>query len=219
MLFAGIDKIVGEAMSDAQGRYRIAASKGNYQVDSSKPGYRDIRLMNWMNPIGLPMPLGDADWAHDFELVKYCTVWGRVTDTSGNPVNPLQVVTITRGAPDHVVRLSPLWRIGASTGDGRYFLGGGVLFPGRYLIAVVPAIERQGESPDQKFSPIYYPGVDDPEKAQPIILKPGESREIDFVVPPASGYPVDGVVSGIPKGWAKNSIAVSLVSATTALLL
>ena len=62
--------------------------------------------MNAMKTMGIPIPLGDADSVLDLELVKFCGVSGRVTDISGNPVNAVQVVTITRGAPDHVVWLA-----------------------------------------------------------------------------------------------------------------
>jgi hypothetical protein len=85
--------------------------------------------------------------------------------------------------------------------------------PGRYLVAAVPLPSAEALF----FTPVYYPGVNDPMKAESVILRPGENRTIDLVVSTPSGFPIDGVVSGIPEGWPKSSAFVSIIQISSTL--
>jgi hypothetical protein len=66
-----------EGISDASGRYCIPATpKGHFDVSASKPGYIDMRPLNFVSTLGMPIDVGDYDETRDFSLARPCYISG-----------------------------------------------------------------------------------------------------------------------------------------------
>jgi hypothetical protein len=90
-----------EGISDASGRYWIPATpKGHFDVSASKPGYIDMRPLNFVSTLGMPIDVGDYDETRDFSLVRPCYISGHITDPSGNPLRSAVVVRGTQDFPN-----------------------------------------------------------------------------------------------------------------------
>ena len=70
--------------------------------------------------------------------------------------------------------------------------------PGRYAIAIAP----NADSGSAVSSPIYFPGVIDPARAEFLSLQAGETRNnTNLMLTPVQSYTVRGTVTGIPGNW------------------
>jgi hypothetical protein len=91
---------------------------------------------------------------------------------------------------------------------GEYRFGG--LFPGQYLVAVIPLpdtrnFEQLAKEPDGaarkqdlNYLVTYYPGTTDSAQAAAISLKAGDEMPVNFTMVPGRTYRVRGIVTGVP---------------------
>ncbi len=139
---------------------------------------------------------------------------GRVIDEGGRPIRSARVVFIdaTRSEQAVPARSNP-YSDGKPFGGGKYILS--LHQPGRYRIAVVPELDSAASGPAAGLLlPYYFPGVYDPAKAEWISVTPGDRKTIDFEPPALDGYPVEGVLAGLPPELAKDRFVASLATRT-----
>ena len=162
-------------ITDADGRFAIAARAGVLRVAAVKSGFvrREMEVRNASNPIEL-------------RLTRAAVVVGRVVDRSGEPI--VRGVVVVRHPSSTGERTSPIAR--TETNDrGEFRLAG--LAPEPVVVALLTTsavVELQALPNGQTFfSPrqatVYFPQSESADKADVIKLAPGEERQgIDFVV-------------------------------------
>ena len=191
----GHSGITRREVTDGSGRFGFEnLDAGGYTVSFSRKGFtttehhRTVTLTSAQN-----MP------AMRFELVKTSAITGRVVDQAGAPVSSTTVIAIK---PDYVggrrvitadpftTKLAYERTLGyrasqptkaQSDENGQYRLFD--LEPGEYYIAVwnVGTTNTYGGA----SSPIFYPGVDNPDAAIPVVIRDGtDISAIDIKVSP-----------------------------------
>jgi hypothetical protein len=164
-------------LSDADGRFTIAAPAGRYSVVASKTGYARREA-----------PIADNDRV-DLRLVRSAAISGRVVDDVGDPAAGARVVAGTSVSPDN-----KLIGIAATETDdrGEYRIAG--LAAGTYVVQLTtigPAMITRVAGPNQIYSgpdvrELYYPAATTPPDAERLRLDAGDEHGgVDFVVPGA----------------------------------
>ncbi|MBI1790692.1 MAG: carboxypeptidase regulatory-like domain-containing protein [Acidobacteria bacterium] len=197
-------EVVAETSSDENGDFTFDnPPSGAYVLAAAKDTYLDLPQNSFVHSRISVRP--GSEIRVTLPLTRAAVITGKVLDASGRPVRQARVVSVLRRAGPDGVRLIPS-AYGAGVDDrGSYRLFG--LPPGRHLIAATPA----GGPP---FLPVYFPGVTDPAKAEPVNLRAGEVRaSIDFAVWSSSSATITGRVTGRPEEWADRGVAVSIFPA------
>jgi protocatechuate 3,4-dioxygenase beta subunit len=158
-------------LTDADGRFSLAAPAGVHTVAVRKAGYaRDDAT---------PSVPGRAV---EIRLKRGAAISGQVLDELGDPVIGIHV--FVQKQTDSAKALTIVGE--ADTDDrGEYRFGG--LSDGAFLasIAIATPMQRPGSSLVlASQQPMYYPGVATPGQAQALRVQPGDERNgIDFIVP------------------------------------
>jgi protocatechuate 3,4-dioxygenase beta subunit len=155
-------------LTDADGRFRLAAPSGRYRVVASKPGC--VQGSAPANTAGAPVEL---------RLKKAAAIGGKIVDDRGEPVAGVKVAALSAESARTSVATT-------ETDDrGEYRFGG--LSEGAFLVRVTTlgaagAAARPAQwVPDPRGT--YYSGVATTDDAQAVPLQTGEEREgIDIVV-------------------------------------
>jgi hypothetical protein len=202
-------------VSDAAGRFVFRdVSAGRYYLSAERQGYvRQTYGQRTPMQTGSPLQLAPGQHVRDvvFRLVPWAVVSGRVTDEEGEAVvgGMVEVMRFTyvRGRRQ-LVRMQS-----AGTNDlGEYRIYG--LPPGRYYLsaayfgggrvyssggAVIGGIVGRQSTTDESYAPTYYPGTNDPARAIPLELGPGQDVSgLDFTLRPLPTVRVRGrVIHGI----------------------
>lgn len=187
--------VVAETITDQHGVFAFTGViRGQYRVIAEKASYVDI-LSSLSTVRGVS---ADFDEPIRLTLWRVCAISGRVYGLSGEPVQGHKVVALARrtiGESDDLVEHGVA---GLTDDRGVYRVYG--IPPGRYTVALVPDLRKTGPV---SFSPVYFPGVVETNRADFFLLKPGEQRQgVDFTLSATTpGFTVGGVVTGIPGGW------------------
>ena len=137
------------------------------------------------------------------------TITGRVFDVYHRPVKATQVVPIERRVERGHVWLVPGIPSAAVDEAGMYRLS---LAPGGYLIAVTPPPRALDFA---TVFPVYFPDTTEPDKAQAIVLRPGEVRPfVDFLLLDTEPHAIAGRVTDAPASWTAPAVAVSLYASS-----
>jgi protocatechuate 3,4-dioxygenase beta subunit len=192
------------AISTVDGRFSITTIvPGTYQVFAERRGFGTLTSHG---DIVKQLELKPGEQVKDYvlRLVPDAVISGRVLDTSGSPMENIDVEAVGGGQPYR-----------AQTDDrGEFRIGG--LQEGRYLVKAVPSplplvpeVRSDGTS-EINYAPTYYPNSSSPNSAAPVQVRPGQETsgiEIKPVTSPVLS--VTGTVSGPSKD--DRAFAVELV--------
>jgi hypothetical protein len=136
-----------------------------------------------------------------FRLSPEATITGVVLDEASEPVRNAQVMlqSVPAQVPGGVEPAGAMRGAGRTDDRGRYELSN--LAPGDYRLSVTaqpwyaarPQVQRGGATPDTSgldpsldftYAQTWFPGVDDPARAEVIKLHAGDTREADFNMVP-----------------------------------
>jgi len=196
------------ADTDSEGRFRIEKIQpGRYRLLLEKTGFHQINLRGHQAE-GSILSVQPGQEANDllFQMLPAAVITGKVVDEDGEPL-PGYGVSLLRKRPGK--SREPEGVGNERTNDlGEYRFGG--LFPGQYLVAVIPlpdtrnfehlAKEPDGTStkPDLNYLVTYYPGTTDSAQAAAISLRAGDEMPVNFTMVPGRTYRVRGIVTGLP---------------------
>lgn len=196
--------------TDASGHFVLKEIEpGRYRVWVERSGYVPQEYgQRALSRPGTILALEPGQHLRDivFRLIPVAVVTGRVYGEDGEPITGAQIQAFRRSYEQGQLQLVPAG--GTTTNDlGEYRLHG--LVPGRYyltvnytprstILAAAGGIHsgRAGESGvEEAYAPTYYPGTNDPGRAAPLELRPGdEVRAVDFTLLPTRALRVRGRV-------------------------
>ena len=169
-------------MTDADGRYEFTdLAAGRYQVMASKGSYVQLsyeqkRPDDQIKP--LQLLAGQTIDRADFVLPRGAVLTGRIVDEYGDPLSNIQVTMVRSMWVNGTRRIMNAGRVGSSDDLGEFRLFG--VPPGDYYLQAtwrsqipVPAPGARAE-PATGYAPTFFPGGEDPGKAQKFTLKPGD---------------------------------------------
>lgn len=184
-----------ETFSDDLGHFIVTVpGPGRWVITASARGFHQQGYMQH-EQFQSALVLSPATPALDLNLRLQpdAAIAGSVLDEAGEPVRDAQVSLFPVPLPASELNLSPRGLLQARTTDdlGHYELSG--LEPGAYRVAVSArpwyasvARPQRGAptSPADALDVVYpmtwYPGAADPEAAETVTLKAGDTREADF---------------------------------------
>jgi hypothetical protein len=207
-------QVQASALTGPDGRFRFDDfPEGRVMFFLQKPGFFDSRSLQtseWMPQNNLSFTIGSG--SNDFQLKLYpsARIIGHVTDSSGEPVENVQVQVIA----EQIIQGRKLWQYrNASTTDDNGAFRIDELTPGHYVVYsaghVLPAMSWN--APPEVIPPIYYPDAADLTSAQAVDLQPGQEFPANFHPHTERGYSVVAQVGGIPSNA---FIGLSLENAT-----
>jgi hypothetical protein len=183
--------------SDTDGHFQFdGLPPSQVTVTAQKPGFFNDQDAN--GPASNWITIGSNSGGITIKLIPQSAIYGRVTDSAGQPIEHMPLRLTARTVHEGRKRWEPRG-MSETDEDGHYRFAG--LMPGTYYLAAGP---RQGElqllaaGEKQKigFPHLYYPGVPDFASAAPIQLASGAQSEADFSLGAVPVYQVSGVVSG-----------------------
>lgn len=188
--------VVAETRTDDAGRFSFPVDpSARYTLRAEVPGY--LRL--FADEPFVPDERPRAVW-----LTRAAAISGTVFDGSGRALRGVKVAALLRRG-GRVVFAGPT---SYTDGQGAYRLFG--LAPGAYAVAALP---DQSELDGPSFAPVYFPSTVEQGRAELVPLAAGaERRGVDLTLVPVETADLDGGVSGIPEGWARQSVAVAVLS-------
>ncbi len=200
--------------ADDEGNYEFKGlAAGRYGILAASYVYANDDLFSLPNkPFKLcTVAAGDKLTGQDIRLVRGGVITGRVTDADGKPVI-LERVNLTFGGPGAKRQEFPvslnyeMWETD-DRGVYRYF----GLPPGRYLVSVGKEVGGGYTSGSARgfYRRLYYPGVTEAERAEPVELREGsEATGIDLRLGPlektfaVSGRVLDAASGqAVPGAW------------------
>jgi hypothetical protein len=148
------------------------------------------------------------------QLSPHASVSGKVIDRDGDPIENAQIWAMgyNYNAGTKILRV-----FGSTSTDDRGQFRLGDLQRGVYYIAVnartvgVPAPSAQQnvhtQIPHEAYPEMFYPGVNDPTQATPLVVKPGDDvQSIDFRLAKVTAYRVRGAVAGGANGAGRGGV-------------
>jgi protocatechuate 3,4-dioxygenase beta subunit len=196
------------ADTDSEGRFRFdKVEPGRYRLLLEKTGFHQINPRGHLAE-GSALSAHAGEDIHDllFQMLPSAVITGRVVDEDGDPLAGYGV-SLLRKRPGK--SREPELAGEERTNDlGEYRFPG--LFPGQYLVAVVPIPDisnflpkskdpaEPAAKPDLSYLTTYYPGTTDSTQASVIDLRAGDEMPVNFTLVPARSYRIRGVVTGIP---------------------
>ncbi len=196
------------ADTDSEGHFRIEkVQPGRYRLLLEKTGFHQINLRGHQAE-GAILSVQAGQEANDllFQMLPAAVITGKVVDEDGEPM-PGYGVSLLRKRPGKSREPEPVNN--ERTNDlGEYRFGG--LFPGQYLVVVIPlpdarsfehlAKESDGTASKQDLNYLvtYYPGTTDSAQATAISLRAGDEMPVNFTMFPGRTYRVRGIVTGVP---------------------
>jgi hypothetical protein len=132
------------------------------------------------------------------KLVPQAAIYGKVTESGGQPVEHMPVRLTARAIREGRRPWEPRGMTETDE-DGHYRFAG--LMPGTYYLSVGPRegeLELFGENEKQKvgFAHVYYPGTPDLAAASPVQLAAGQQAQADVSVSAVPVYKVTGTIAG-----------------------
>src|SRR5882724_780575 len=196
------------ADTDSEGHFRIEKIQpGRYRLLLERTGFHQINLRGHQAE-GSILSVQPGQEANDllFQMLPAAVITGKVVDEDGEPL-PGYGVSLLRKRPGK--SREPEVINNERTNDlGEYRFGG--LFPGQYLLAVIPlpdtrnfehlAKESNGAASTQDLNYLvtYYPGTTDSAQAAVLALHAGDEMPVNFTMVPGRTYRVRGIVTGVP---------------------
>jgi hypothetical protein len=183
--------------SDTDGHFQFdGLPPSQVTVTAQKPGFFHDQDAN--GPASNWITIGSNSSGIAIKLIPQSAIYGRVTDSTGQPIEHMPMRLTARSIRDGRRRWEPRGMTETDE-DGRYRFAG--LMPGAYYLAVGPRqgelqLMAAGEKQKNGFPHMYYPGVPDFSSAAPIQLASGAQSEADFSLGTVPVYQVSGVVSG-----------------------
>ncbi len=184
---------------DEHGHFSVPVpSAGAWRLSASARGFVTQAYEEHESTFSTAIVLSPAKPTIDlrFEIGPQAVIAGVVLDEAGEPVRNAQVSlhTVAAGAESGVARSG--LRSTAQTDDrGRYELAN--IAPGRYRVLVQAqpwyATQARAQSNgavsvdpplDFSYAATWFPGTDDMNQAEPIVLQAGETRQADFNLTP-----------------------------------
>ena len=196
--------LIGQTVSDAEGKYRIAGLvPGQINVSAVAPTYVMPASSIFMPGQSFNLSADEAVEGIDFKLTRGGVITGRITDADGKPVIEERVTLAlvdAKGQPARVqVSRSPNFFMYSTDDRGIYRIYG--LSAGRYQVSAgdngSTAALRSGY-----YQKTYYPDVTDVAKAEIVELtEGGEAKNIDITLGARSRtYTVSGRVVDADSG-------------------
>lgn len=188
--------VAAETHTDDAGRFSFPVDPSvRYTLRAEVPGYLSLFSEEPFNPDETPRTI----W-----LTRAAAISGTVFDDSGRPLRGVKVAALVRRGG----RVDFAGPVAYTDGQGAYRLHG--LAPGAYGVAALP---DQSELDSASFAPVYFPSTTDQGRAEWVPLAAGaERRGIDLSLVAVETAVLDGAVTGIPEGWAKQSLAVAILA-------
>lgn len=196
-------------LTATDGKFRfegIPQSQLNLTV--RKPGFFSEQDLRQGTPyVDRPIQVGPDMPPIILKLVPEGVIYGRVTDSNGEPITNLSV-KLLYGA---IMEGERNWqqRGGGQTNDeGEFRLFG--LIPGTYYLEAgpraspIPPPGRGTNASPQGYGAIYYGGGSDMASAAPITIAPGKQIRADLYVQPELFHQISGLVVGAPSGMGVN---------------
>jgi protocatechuate 3,4-dioxygenase beta subunit len=196
------------ADTDSEGHFRVEkVQPGRYRLLLEKTGFHQVNLRGHRAE-GAILSVQPRQKINDllFQMLPAAVITGKVVDEDGEPM-PGCGVSLLRKRPGKS-REPEVVSNERANDLGEYRFGG--LFPGQYLVAVIPlpdsrnfehlAKENDGTSskPDLNYLVTYYPGTTDSAQAAIISLRAGDEMLVNFTMVPGRTYRVRGIVTGVP---------------------
>jgi hypothetical protein len=196
------------ADTDSEGRFHIEkVQPGRYRLLLEKTGFHQINLRGHQAEGSiLSVQPGQETTDLLFQMLPAAVITGKVLDEDGEPLTGYGV-SLLRKRPGK--SREPEAFNNERTNDlGEYRFGG--LFPGQYMVAVIPlpdtrnfehlAKESDGAASKQDLNYLvtYYPGTTDSAQASVISLRAGDEMPVNFTMVPGRTYRIRGIVTGIP---------------------
>ena len=185
------------AWSDPDGHFQFdGLPAAQVTVTAQKPGFFTDQDAN--GPASSWITIGANSSAVTVKLIPQSAIYGRVTDSAGQPIEHIPMRLTARSIRDGRKRWEPRG-MSETDEDGHYRFAG--LMPGTYYLAAGPRqgeleLLAAGEKQKSGFPHLYYPGVPDLATAASIQLSSGAQTEADFSLGAVPVYKVSGVVSG-----------------------
>ena len=192
------------AFTDSEGHFQIEGVQEGSFIEAQKPGYFSPQDSeggggNTLRKAGSTL----------LKLTPLSAVYGRITDTAGQPIEKLPVRLTERAVRDGRLYWNQVG-FAQSAEDGRFRFAD--LMPGAYYLAAGPGsndvrfvaydekeeVHRRArdEKPKIGYPNVYYPGAPDVSSASPIQLVAGQQAEADLSLTAVPIYHVSGTVIG-----------------------
>jgi protocatechuate 3,4-dioxygenase beta subunit len=184
------NEIIQTTTTDVDGRYifRFLPNK-KISLSVSRPGFTSLAVAGGEAFLLLDLAADEDIGNANFDLLPGGAITGRITDSSGDPLEDIRVVAwrVMHFGGNHRVT-GP----SAQTDDrGIYRIFG--LEAGQYVL-LAHAVDRSMQS---KITPAYYPGTWQESRAREIDVAPGaEVSGIDMAMGSDPGYSISGQIAG-----------------------
>jgi hypothetical protein len=192
---------------------------GEYYLMAERAGF--VRQAYGSRPssfAGTPLTLLPGQHIKDleFKLTPQGVITGRVLDGEGEPVTRVLVTASREGKYGSRSRMSSVG--GSPTNDiGEFRIAN--LTPGRYFVRAAyrssygePAVQQQGDEPEESYVPTFYPGTTDLASAVPIELGAGQQVSgIEITLRKGRVYRIEGRISGTLPEESRRNLRLTLM--------
>lgn len=191
------------AFSDSNGGFAIeGVSAGRYSISAQKPGFFGSQERRSTGSVQMVEVGTDTD-SVSLKLAQESVIFGRLTDSNGQPIESVSVRLAQR------VLRNGVWRMESrsstnSDDEGTYRFAN--LQPGTYYVSAGPDVpRREALFFEDKISrtgwpALYYPQAPDAASAAAIRVTSGQQVQADMVMARVPLYTVSGVVTGFAPG-------------------
>jgi len=185
------------AITDAEGKFSIVrVPPGNYNASVEKVGYQPATnpMMGAQTMVRLAAGEKKEDVA--LKLTPGGAIIGRITDSSGEPMEGAQVKVSGSGNDGAITDEKGQYRVGGLR-PGKYRVWA---FDGQSMLPIPPEARTDGtQEPTLRLT--YYPGSGVVKTAAIVTVTPGgETSGIDIRLLRAPTLRISGKVTGLPKG-------------------
>ena len=197
--------------TDDKGHYEFSKlAAGPYYVRASRAGLV-LKSHHWQEGVFINLEAGKSQTL-DLTMMPTAVIAGQVLNEDGEPMQHVSVAAMRYGYTvmgRHLAQAAT-----ASTDDkGQFRLFG--LQPGSYLIVASPSegafaggdamviAETPDSAPPSKknqtvYTTVYYPNETSPQRATPVLVKPGDESQANFTMTRVPAHNVSGTVAGLP---------------------
>jgi protocatechuate 3,4-dioxygenase beta subunit len=206
--------------SDDKGHYEFSKlAPGPYYVRASRAGLA-LKGHHWQEGVFIDLEAG-KNQTLDLTMMPTAVIAGQVVNEDGEPMQHVSLAAMRYGYTvmgRHLAQAAT-----ASTDDkGQFRLFG--LQPGSYLVVASPsegafeggmvvAESTESAAPSKKdqtvYTTVYYPNEKSPERATPILVKPGDETQANFTMTRVPAHSVSGTVAGLPAAKADDKPEMS----------